>query len=78
MEISTVTSRGQVVIPQSIRQHYHIAKGTRLCFMEQGKDLVVRAVTDEYLKGLKGSLKTKGRALKTLLDERRRDRQAGS
>lgn len=78
MDISTVTSRGQVVIPQSVREHYHISAGTRLCFIEQGKDLIVRAVTDEYIQGLKGSLKTKGKATKALLLERRRDREAES
>lgn len=78
MQVSTVTSKGQVVIPRAVREHYHISPGTRLCFLEQGKDLVVRAVTDEYIGGLKGSLKTKGRGVRALLDSRRKDREAGA
>lgn len=77
MDISTVTSRGQVVIPQAVREHFHIEAGTRLCFIEQGKDLVVRAVTDEYIRSLRGSMKLKGGGTKALLASRRKDREAG-
>ncbi len=74
METAMVTTKGQIVIPSRIRHRLKIKKGTRVCFIEQGKDLVLRPVTDEYIDGLKGFLPTKGKALKSLLKERKRER----
>ena len=74
-ETSLVTTKGQVVIPSRLRRRLGIKRGTRVCFIEQGRDLVLRAVTDDYIASLKGSMGTKGRALKLLLEEKRRERE---
>ena len=75
METSLVTIKGQIVIPSRIRQRHGIKKGTKVCFLEQGNEIIIRPVTDEYIDGLKGLLKTNGKALHALLEEKKRERE---
>lgn len=74
MESAIVTTKGQIVIPSRIRRGRGIKKGTRVCFFENGNDLILRAVTDEYIDGIRGSLGSKGKALKALAEEKARER----
>jgi hypothetical protein len=47
-------------------------------FVTDQRDLIfLKPVTEQYLKNLQGSLKSKG-GLKTLVDERRKDRERES
>lgn len=75
METGVVTTKGQVVIPSKIRHHYRIKKGTRVCFIERGEEIVLKPVTDEYIDNLRGSLGSSGQALKALLAEKERERK---
>ncbi|MEK6851478.1 MAG: AbrB/MazE/SpoVT family DNA-binding domain-containing protein [Candidatus Thermoplasmatota archaeon] len=45
--IATVTSKGQVTIPASVRRRLGIREGTRIVFLESGDD--VRVVTEDSL-----------------------------
>ena len=75
MQTAVVTTKGQIVIPSKLRSRHGIKKGTRVCFIESGQDIILRPVTDEYIDSLRGSLPTKGGALRNLLDEKRRERE---
>ena len=75
METALVTTKGQVVIPSRIRHRHKIKKGTRVCFIEKGDEIVLKPVTDEYIDRVRGSLGTKGAALKMLLQEKERERR---
>ncbi len=75
METSMVTIKGQVVIPSRIRRRHRIKKGTKVCFLEHGEDIIIRPMTDEYIDGLRGMLKTEGKALKALHEEKKRERE---
>ena len=74
MTPSTVTSKGQIVIPSQLRRRHGITKGTRVCFVESGADIILRPITDEYIASMQGSLASKGRAMKVLLQEKMRER----
>ena len=74
MTTTTVTTKGQVVIPSKIRRKLNIKKGTKLYIEERGDELVLRPVTPEYFKKIAGILPTEGRLSKALLKERSRDR----
>jgi AbrB family looped-hinge helix DNA binding protein len=74
MDGSRVTVKGQVVIPSGIRRRHRIRKGTRVCFLERGRDIVLRPVTDEYFDEVKGMVNTKGRALRALLEYKKEER----
>jgi len=67
------TVKGQIVIPAALRKKYGITGGTRIVVVDNGDEIVLRPITSQYLKKLRGSLKGKG-ALKVLMDERRKDK----
>ena len=68
------TSKGQIVIPATLRKKYEIKNGTKIIVTDIGDAIVLKPVTEQYLKSLQGSLKGKG-GLKTLLDERGKDKE---
>ena len=68
------TAKGQVVIPPSLRRKYGIKAGTKLLVFDDGERIILKPVTEQYLKGLQGTLKGKG-ALKALLQERSNARE---
>jgi AbrB family looped-hinge helix DNA binding protein len=74
MKVVTVTSKGQIAIPAKTRLKYKIEKGTKLCVMESGLDIVLRPVSDDVIDRLAGSLKDGGKAMRYLREERKRDR----
>jgi len=73
-EVSTVTTKGQLVIPSKLRRKYSIKKGTQVAFLEQENHLVLQPLTPEFIRSLRGSLKGEPSALKSLLGDRKRDR----
>jgi len=68
------TTKGQIVIPASLRRKYGIKMGTKVIVTDNGDSICLVPVTEQYLLNLQGSLKGKG-ALKTLIEERRNDRE---
>ena len=66
------TVKGQIVIPAALRQKYGIKKGTKIIVTDIGDGIVLKPVTEQYLKNLQGSLKGKG-GLNVLVEERRKD-----
>ena len=74
-EVSTVTTKGQLVIPSKLRRKYAIRKGTQVAFVEEENRLVLQPLTPEFIRSLRGSLKGEPSALKILQEERKRDRE---
>jgi len=70
------TKKGQIVIPATLRLRYGIKNGTKIIVADIGNGIVLKPVTEQYLRKLQGSLKGKG-GLKMLLEERRKDDQRG-
>ncbi len=73
-EMSTVTSKGQLVIPARLRRKYSIRKGTKVAFVEEGNRLLLQPITADFIESLRGSLPKESRAMEILLEERRRER----
>jgi AbrB family looped-hinge helix DNA binding protein len=63
------TVKGQIVIPASLRRKYGIKNGTKIIVTDIGDAILLKPVTDQYLKNLQGSLKGKG-GLRVLIEER--------
>lgn len=74
-EVSTVTTKGQLVIPSKLRRKFGIRKGTQVAFVEEEQRLVLQPLTPEFIHSLRGSLKGKPSALKLVLEDRKRDRE---
>jgi AbrB family looped-hinge helix DNA binding protein len=73
--VSTVTTKGQLVIPSRLRRKYGIRKGTRVAMIEDGPRIVLQPLTREYIRSLRGSLKGEPSALKSLREGRKQDRE---
>ena len=69
-----VSAKGQIVIPIALRRKYGIKNGTKIIVTDAGDRIILKPVTELYLKNLQGSLKGKG-GTKVLLSERRKDRE---
>src|SRR5467141_171991 len=46
VEVATVTSKGQVTLPASIRKKHRIRKGSKLIFLEDGQEVRLLAGED--------------------------------
>lgn len=56
-EYSTLTSKGQLVIPAELRRRLGMRKGTRVAITEENGHLVLQPITEEFIDSLKGCLK---------------------
>lgn len=74
-EVSTVTTKGQLVIPSRLRRKYSIRKGTQVAFVEEENRIVLQPITAEFIHSLRGCLGKDSSALDFLLAERRRERK---
>lgn len=75
METSVVTIKGQIVIPSKIRRRFGIKSGTRIHFIEEKNEIRIVPITKELIKSNFGILGTKGRLLKTLKEEKKKERE---
>lgn len=74
MAMTVATAKGQVVIPSKIRKKYDIKKGTKLCIIEKGDQIILQPLTKEYFEKMAGILNTKGKLTKTILEERAKEK----
>lgn len=74
MNIASVTTKGQIVIPSKIRQKLNIQKGTKLYIEERDNEIVLKPLTTTYFDKIAGVLQTNGKLTKTLLEGRAKDK----
>jgi len=77
---TTLSSRGQVVLPSGLRRKLGLRKGMRLHILlgdEKEMRLVLRPVDRDIVKELRGILRDADEALEYLQEERRKDRERG-
>ena len=72
---TTATSKGQIVIPSSVRRKLGIKEGTRIQIElnEDANEIVLKPITREYIHSLRGRFKGKG-LLKALMAEKKKER----
>ena len=73
---TTATSKGQIVIPSSIRRRLGIKEGTRIQveLNEDDREIILKPITREYVHSLRGKFKGKG-LLKALMAEKKKERE---
>lgn len=69
------TSKGQIVIPSSIRRKFGIKEGTRIQITVNDKthEIVLKPITREYIHSIRGKFRGKG-LLKALMADRKKER----
>ncbi len=75
MEVSIVTTKGQVVIPAKIRRKYGIKIGTKIQFEEGNGEIIMLPLTEETIDKNIGFLGTKGKLLRKLMTEKKVERK---
>ena len=73
--IVTTLGKGQVVIPKAIRDRLGLTPGRKLAVEIHDKDIVLHPLPKDPINALCGILKGKGSLTKTLLQERRKERE---
>jgi AbrB family looped-hinge helix DNA binding protein len=68
-DYTTVSTKGQIIIPAEIREQLKLSAGTRLSIQRDGQTLILRPMTPQFIDSLCGS--TKG--LGALRDSTHRD-----
>jgi AbrB family looped-hinge helix DNA binding protein len=73
---TTATSKGQIVIPSSVRRKFGIKEGTRIQIniSDDEKEIILTPITREYVHSLRGKFKGKG-LLKALMADRKKERE---
>ncbi|MBI2934602.1 MAG: AbrB/MazE/SpoVT family DNA-binding domain-containing protein [Chloroflexi bacterium] len=74
MTTTSMTTKGQIVIPADIRRKLNLKVGTRVNIEEKNGEIVLRPLTVEYLDKTAGILGTNGDLTRELLEERARER----
>jgi AbrB family looped-hinge helix DNA binding protein len=54
---TTVSSKGQIVIPAELRAELGIATGTRVAIQRQDSHLILQPITEEFIDSLMGCCK---------------------
>ena len=73
MPIVTSTIKGQIVIPAAIRARFKIKKGTRVNVYDEGNRIIVEPISNDPIGEGRGMLKTKGKILKSLKEDRKKE-----
>jgi len=73
MPIVTSTIKGQIVIPAAIRARFKIKKGTQINVYDDGNRIIVEPLVDDLIEEGRGMLKTRGRILRALVEDRKKE-----
>jgi AbrB family looped-hinge helix DNA binding protein len=73
-QITTVSTKGQFVIPSEMRAALKIKPGTRICVTQEGSRIVLEPVSEDLVDRTRGMLAGGPLLSKALLRERRREK----
>ncbi len=73
--ITTVTSRGQTVVPARIRHIFNIKKDSRIDWIVEGKTIKVSPLPNDTIKAARGIFPKNSHLNDVLLSERRKERK---
>ncbi len=65
-EYTTLSTKGQIVIPAEIRDQMKLSAGTKLSIQRDGQTLILRPITPEFIDSLCGSTKGLGKLRDTM------------
>jgi AbrB family looped-hinge helix DNA binding protein len=76
MITTTVSSRGQVILPSKLRKENKIFKGTKFVVEMDGNKIILTPINRDYFENLSGSISPKkGKLLKALSQEKDREKR---
>ena len=75
MKLAKLTTNGRVTIPSELRKKYELTPGTRVNFSEEKDGIRIIPVTKETIQANVGILGMKGKLLKALMEEKKKERE---
>lgn len=72
---TTLSSRGQTVIPSEIRHRYGLKENSKLAWVDDGKQIIVVPIPDDPANALCGAMGKGPSLAQALLKERARERE---
>ncbi len=76
MLLTTVSSKGQVILPSKLRKKINIKKGTKFLIEFENGRIILTPITREFYEKLAGSLSNdKKNLLKTLISEKEKEKE---
>ncbi len=57
---TSISSKGQLVIPSELREEMKLSVGTKVSIRREGNSLILRPITPEFIDSLIGSTKGAG------------------
>jgi len=73
MPVVTSTIKGQIVIPAVIRAKFKIKKGTQVNVYDDGNRIIVEPLAEDPIEKGRGMLKTRGKILRALVEDRKKE-----
>ena len=74
--VTTLTKRGQTVVPAEIRRRFHIQSNAKLEWLASGDTISVIPMPEDLIKGARGIAKGSG-LMQALREDRKRERERG-
>ena len=74
METSTLTSKGQLLIPKKFRKKFGFKANHKVAFVELNGNLIIKPLDRSYFQQFIGILEGNGDVLKDLTDEKKKER----
>ena len=71
---TTVSSKGQIVIPSDLRDELCITTGTRIAIQRVDNRLVLEPITDDFVRSVRGCLKGPDSLVEVREREHRREK----
>ena len=71
---TTMTSKGQIVIPSELRRKYGLKEGVRIQVIDDGGQIVLQPITPEYVRKVRGLLKG-NKGMKALMQDRQMEKE---
>ena len=63
------------MIPSKLRRKFGIKKGTQVYIYERDGEITIKPITDDYIRNMAGMAGTKGKLLKSLMNEKAKERE---
>ena len=71
---TTLTSKGQIVIPSELRRKYGLKEGVRIQLIDDGEQIILQPITPEYVRKMRGLLKG-NKGMKALMQDRQLEKE---
>jgi AbrB family looped-hinge helix DNA binding protein len=74
MLLTTLSSKGQIILPSKLRKKLNIKKGSKFIIEFKDNKIILTLLNKEFYERLAGSISEKGKLLKTLISEKEREK----